>query len=101
MAAAALFGAASQSTSVAQEVGVPGTVSEKSQTGSIGPGNLVEAPSVDHSMSAGPAASEPAHRALPPLGAAPPLGPHTTESQVQGSGGPPTVPSVQPIPQRP
>lgn len=88
--AAALIGAASQSTGVAEEVDVSAAVSEKAQTGSIGPGIVVgTSPCKPPCVSSGGQFG--AKRPAPPLGRAPPLGPHTTASQVGGNRGPQTV----------
>jgi hypothetical protein len=89
LVAAALIGAASQSTSTAQTVGVPeGAASVNAQTGRIGPGR--EIPSSNEPFM--PTRDQIAARELALTShLAPPLGPHTTMSQVRGSGGPQTV----------
>jgi uncharacterized low-complexity protein len=94
LVAAALVGAASQSTGTAQQVGASTAVNEKAQTGSIGPGKVARSGSRGLT-SAERAARERIHRAPPPLHPAPPRGPHTTASQVRRNGGPPTVPAAE------
>jgi hypothetical protein len=87
---AALIGAASQSTSTAQTVGVPqGTPSANVQTGRIGPGRVIEVPSSNEPFMPARDQIEARERALSSH-PAPPLGPHTDISHVRGSGGPPT-----------
>ena len=94
LVAAALICAAAQSTAVAQKLGVPeGALSEKAQTGSIGPGKRVEVPSTTYSSNPS-AAQIAAHEAVMAIKArhlAPRLGPHTTATALQvGGGGPQT-----------
>jgi len=98
LVAAALIGAASQSTSPAQTVGVPeGAVSVNAQTGRIGPGRVVEIPSSNEPFL--PTRDQIAARELALTShPAPPLGSHTTMLQVSGSGGPQTDGTVKQVP---
>lgn len=101
LVAAALIGAASQSTAVAQKLGVPeGALSEKAQTGSVGPGKLVKMPSTSSSYipSAAQIAAHEAVMAAKARHLAPPLGPHTTALQVGGRGGAQTDASAKQAP---
>lgn len=93
LAAAALILTASQSTTVAQKAALPeGAVSATAQTGSVGPGKLVEMPSMP-SANVPSAAQIKAHEEVMAAKArhlAPPLGRHTTAMQVAPNGGPQT-----------
>jgi hypothetical protein len=73
-------------------------ISDKAQTGYMGPGRIVEAASsnVAYTPTAAQiAAHERQMEELELKTPAPPLGPHTTAADVARAGGPPTEPSVQ------
>ena len=104
LVAATLIYAASHSTAVEQKLGAPeGALIENAQTGSVGPGKAVGSASINYPCiltSAQRTARELAMAGCgrgrpPPIGRAPPLGWHTTTSQVGGNGGPPTVPPIR------
>ena len=87
----ALIGAVSQSASAAPIGGAPeGAVSVNSQTGSIGPGTMVEMPSSATPFLPTSEQLAARERAMAGLARhlAPPLGPHTSSTQVGGIGGP-------------
>jgi hypothetical protein len=97
---AALIGAAPHSTSAA-EVGVPdGAVRVEAQTGSIGPGRMVDLESSERPFI--PTADQlvARERAMAGLAThlAPPLGRHTSSADVSVSGGPQTNASVRQAP---